>query len=105
MTATETSQVWRVVWRAMGEWEADDGTGSARPVFVVAWAEATRFVSEPPTPHDLETAWRTWLQAGAPLTPERAAALLAEARTRGHAGELFAGTTLRRLRREPGQEG
>jgi hypothetical protein len=112
MTASETSQVWRVVWRRMGEWEADDGEGSARPVFIAAWAAATRTLTEPATPHEFETAWRAWLEAGAPLTAERAVALLDAAGTRGHAGELFADTALRQgrpplrlLRREPGEDG
>jgi len=104
MTAAELSQVWRLVWRAMGMWEADDGAGSARPVFEAAWAEATRTVSEPPTPHELEAAWRTWLQGGAPLTAARAAELLADAQRRAAGGQLFAGSTLRRLRREPGED-
>lgn len=107
MKADERDRVCREVWRRMGEWEADDGHGSARPQFVAAWATATRTLSEPATPHDFEAAWQRWLRAGTPLTTERAAELLAAARRRGRDGQLFAErTTLRRLRpRVPGEEG
>jgi len=103
MTAAETSQVWRLVWRAMGEWEADDGVGSARPAFDAAWRAATGPLRA--TPHEREAAWRAWLQGGAPVTEERAAALLASARQRAKGGELFAGSLRPLRRREPGEDG
>jgi hypothetical protein len=104
MTDEERERICREVWRRMGEWEADDGHGSARPIFQRAWATATRVLREPTTAQEFEAAWQRWLRNGPALTPERAAALLADAETRAKDGQLFAGSTLRR-RREPGEDG
>jgi len=107
MTTTELSQVWRVVWARIGQWEADRGDGSARPVFEEEWAAATRTVGVRGTPRELEAAWSAWLRAGQRLTRERAA--IAEAQTRAKDGQLFAGSMLRRplpqlVHREPGED-
>jgi hypothetical protein len=109
MTPEDASQVWRAVWRRMGQWETDDGDGSARPAFVAAWTAATEVAGVRWKPADLEAAWSRWLQAGTMLTRAHMTVLLAGAARRGKNGQLFGLTALRTqlrlVRREPGQEG
>lgn len=76
MSSDDASRVWRRVFRSMGEWEADVGSGSAWPAFVQAWAAAVRdaLVREPPTVLDRRACWQAWLEAGPPhkkLAPAR----------------------------------
>jgi hypothetical protein len=108
MTADEVSPIWRVVFRRLGEWEADDGVGTARPTFEAAWRDATSQhpPAKPATPQERDACWQAWLHAGAALTKERATELLRSAATRAKDGQLFGVESLRRVKpRDPGEEG
>lgn len=107
MNTEDASRIWRFVWRRMGQWESDGGVGSARPEFERSWRDAIGEIKpgEPPTPIEREQAWKRWLESGAESTSESRAAILESARTRAKDGQLFGFDAIRRLHREPGQEG
>jgi hypothetical protein len=89
MTPEQASQVWRTVYRRMGDWQAgeDNGHGGAFSTFMQFWREATAELGVPPFTLECHDAWLAWLKRGEPVSPERREKVKSM------------------LEREPGQEG
>jgi len=92
--------VQRLVLEALGAWERQHPTGSARPTFDREWRRACAMEQHAGTALEAEETWQQWLEGGRPLTRERERALL-EAAGPGAARIL---QSLGIRTREPGED-